>query len=146
MPMTLNSPDPLLRAIVSESQPKVVLTKAQHLPRLNQFTGMHILPVDSDQSWRGFDGGKREARGGDLAFLPYTSGTTGDPKGVMQTVASVASSYFARYRFSSYGVGDRVGCNIFFPWEFLRPLLKGGTVYVIPDDVVFVPRALARFV
>ena len=148
MPMTLNSPHPLLRAIVSESQPKVVLTKAQHLPRLNQFTGMHILPVDRDQSWRGFDGGKREARAGgnDLAFLPYTSGTTGDPKGVMQTVASVASSYFARYRFSSYGVGDRVGCNIFFPWEFLRPLLKGGTVYVIPDDVVFVPRALARFV
>ena len=42
--------------------------------------------------------------------------------------------------------GDRVACNIFFPWKFLRPLLKGGTVYVIPDDVVFVPRALARFI
>lgn len=42
--------------------------------------------------------------------------------------------------------GDRVACNIFFAWKFLRPLLKGGTVYVIPDDVVFVPRALARFI
>ena len=64
----------------------------------------------------------------------------------MQTVGSVVSSYFARYKFSSYSVGNRVACNIFFPWEFLRPLLKGGTVYVIPDDVVFVPRALARFI
>ena len=148
MPMALDSPDPMLRAVVSESQPKVVLTKARHLPRLNQSTGTHILPVDSDQSWQGLDAAKREARfaGDDLAFLPYTSGTTGDPKGVMQTVGSVASAYFARYLFSSYGVGDRVACNIFFPWEFLRPLLKGGTVYVVPDEIVFVPRALVKFV
>ena len=148
MPIALDSPDLLLRAIVSESQPKVLITKAQHLSRLAQFTGTRILPVDSDQCWQGFDAGDHEASiaSGDLAFLPYTSGTTGDPKGVMQSVGSVASSYFARYKFSSYRVGDRVACNIFFPWEFLRPLLKGGTVYVIPDDVVFVPRVLARFI
>ena len=148
MPMALDSPDLLLRAIVSESQPKVLITKAQHLSRLAQFTGTRILPVDSDQCWQGFDPGDHEASiaSGDLAFLPYTSGTTGDPKGVMQSVGAVASSYFARYKFSSYRAGDRVACNIFFPWEFLRPLLKGGTVYVIPDDVVFVPRALARFI
>ena len=148
MPMALDSPAPLLRAVLSESQPKVVLTKAQHLPRLGQFTGTRILPIDSDQSWLSFDAGKHGARvaGDNLAFLPYTSGTTGDPKGVMQTGGSVASSYFARYKLSSYSVGDRVACNIFFPWEFLRPLLKGGTVYVIPDDIVFVPRALAKFI
>ena len=147
MPMALDSPDTLLWAIVSESQPKVVLTKSRHLPRLNHFTGTHIPPVDSDYSWLGFDAPRKTYGGShDLAFLPYTSGTTGDPKGVMQTVGSVVSSYFARYKFSSYSVGDRVACNIFFPWEFLRPLLNGGTVYVIPDDVVFVPRALARFI
>ena len=27
-----------------------------------------------------------------------------------------------------------------------RPLLKGGTIYVIPDDVVFAPRALTGFI
>ena len=148
MPMALDSPDLLLRAIVSESQPKVLITKAQHLSRLAQFTGTRILPVDSDQLWQGFDVVAHEASidSGDLGFLPYTSGTTGDPKGVMQSVGSLVSSYFARYEFSSHRAGDRVACNIFFPWEFLRPLLKGATVYVIPDDVVFVPRALARFI
>ena len=137
MPMALDSPESLLGAIVAESQPKVVITKAQHLSRLSPFTGTHVLAIDSDRSWTGFDAappGPRVA-GDHLAFLPYTSGTTGDPKGVMQTGGSVISSYYARYRFSSYSVGDRVACNIFFPWEFLRPLLKGGTVYVIPDDV-----------
>ena len=148
MPMDLDTPDPLLRAVLSESQPKVVLTKAQHLPRLGHITQTHILPLDSDRSWTRLDSGIQCVRVADkdLAFLPYTSGTTGDPKGVMQTIGSVISSYFARYEFSSYSVGDRVACNIFFPWEFLRPLLKGGTVYAIPDDVVFVPRALARFI
>ena len=148
MPIALDTPDPLLRAMLSESRPKVVLTKAQHLPKLGQVTQTHVLPLDRDRSWARLDSGNHCARVADkdMVFLPYTSGTTGDPKGVMQTSGSVISSYFARYEFSSYSVGDRVACNIFFPWEFLRPLLKGGTVYAVPDDVVFVPRALARFI
>ena len=64
----------------------------------------------------------------------------------MLTGNSIISSYFSRYKFSSYSVGDRVACNIFFAWEFLRPLLKGGTVYVIPDDTVFLPRSLTAFI
>ena len=148
MPMSLDSPEPLLRSIVSKSQPKVVITKTQHLSRLCQITSNHILPIDGDPFWKRFAAETPEAEpaGDSLAFIPYTSGTTGDPKGVMQTSGSVMSSYFARYRFSSYSSGDRVACNIFFPWEFLRPLLKGGTVYVVPDDVVFLPRALAAFI
>ena len=148
MPMSLDSPESLLRSIVAESQPKVVITRTRHMPRLRHLTGTHILPVDGDPFWKRF---KAETPGTDttgdsLAFIPYTSGTTGDPKGVMLTSDSVISSYFARYRFSSYSAGDRVACNIFFAWEFLRPLLKGGTVYVIPDDIVFQPRALAAFI
>ena len=65
---------------------------------------------------------------------------------MMLTGNSIISSYFSRYKFSSYSVGDRVACNIFFAWEFLRPLLKGGTVYVIPDDTVFLPRSLTAFI
>ena len=148
MPVPLDLPDSLLGTLVSESQPKVVITKARHLPRLSKFAGPRLLAVDSDQSWRAVpsENGEVCVDTGDLAFLPYTSGTTGQPKGVMQTSGSLISSYLARYKFSSYGVGDRVACNVFFPWEFLRPLLKGGTVYVIPDDVVFAPRALTKFI
>ena len=38
-----------------------------------------------------------------------------------------------------------MACNVFFVWELLRPLLKGATVYVIPDDVIYDPRPLLAF-
>ena len=149
MPIALDSPDDLLTSIIAEARPKVIATKAQYVSRLTPLSSSaQILSLDSDQSWRHF---KPETNGPDitrdnLAFVPYTSGTTGDPKGVMQTHGAVISSYLGRYKFSSYQVGDRVACNIFFVWEFLRPLLRGGTVYIIPDEVIFLPRTLTAFI
>lgn len=148
MPVTLDSPGHLVRAILEESKPRVVITRKQHQSRLNNLGDVHVLAIDGDEDWAGLDAAphSRSSDSASLAFLPYTSGTTGAPKGVMQTGGALVSSYFARYKFSSYAVGDRVACNIFFPWEFLRPLLKGGAVYVIPDEVIFLPRALTGFI
>ena len=36
-------------------------------------------------------------------------------------------------------------CNVFFVWEMLRPLLRGQTLVVIPDNVIYDPTALATF-
>ena len=68
MPMALDSPERLLSAIVTESRPKVVITKAQHVSRLSRFAGTHILVIDGDQSWKRFKAASRGPRPGERKF------------------------------------------------------------------------------
>ena len=37
------------------------------------------------------------------------------------------------------------GCNVFFVWEMLRPLLQGQVLTIIPDDTIYDPPALVSF-
>src|SRR5215217_9657877 len=80
-----------------------------------------------------------------LVFVSYSSGTTGKPKGIANPHRAPVASYLWRFGISDYRPGDRVACGVFFIWEVFRPLLKGATSYVIPDDVVYDPAALVRF-
>ncbi|MDP6455560.1 MAG: thioester reductase domain-containing protein [SAR202 cluster bacterium] len=149
MPLDLAYPDSFLGRIFAEAKPKVAITKNQYAPRLSPEFGAIALSIDTDNAWRDFsydeDAGSSITLD-NLAFLAYTSGTTGEPKGVLQTHQSSVHSYLGRYEISSYKPGDRVACNIFFVWELLRPLLKGGATYVIPDDVIYDPRLLTNFI
>lgn len=149
MPLDLAYPDRLLGKIFSEAEPKVIVTKAEYVDRLDGSFAGTALSIDADQSW------KDQACDPDavaditldnLAFLAYTSGTTGEPKGVLQTHRSAVNSYLTRYELSTYGPDDRVACNIFFVWELLRPLLKGAACYIIPDEVIYDPRLLTEFI
>jgi non-ribosomal peptide synthetase component F len=71
----------------------------------------------------------------DLAFVVYTSGTTGKPKGILNPHRAPALSYAWRFTIDPIGPGSVVACNVFFIWECLRPLLRGACTYCIPSDV-----------
>jgi thioester reductase-like protein len=79
-----------------------------------------------------------------LAFVSYSSGTTGRPKGIANSHMAPVRSYDLRFRLNDLSPGDRVACNVFFVWEMLRPLLRGATVFCVPDEASYDPVALVE--
>ena len=91
-PPRLNRPSPRIQAVVDDSQVSVALTTTKIYEglerRFSQMPGLATLhwldtedmPEDLDGLWR-----DPSITADNLAFLQYTSGSTGSPKGVMLT-------------------------------------------------------------
>ena len=145
--LELAYPPPLLADVVADASPPMVLTQERYADRLPEGTETFFL----DEGWVerlediGTEDDRPEVGQDDLAFVSYSSGTTGKPKGIANPHGAPVRSYLWRFGISDYGPGDRVGCNVFFIWEMMRPLLRGATTVVIPDDVIYDPNALIRF-
>ncbi|HEV8045981.1 MAG TPA: AMP-binding protein, partial [Rubrobacter sp.] len=143
--LELAYPPPLLAEVVADAGPRVVLTQERYVERLPE--GVERLCLDAGWEERLQDGPADLPEVGqeNLAFVSYSSGTTGKPKGIANPHRAPVRSYLWRFGISDYAPGDRVGCNVFFIWEMMRPLLRGATTVVIPDDVIYDPKSLIRF-
>ena len=147
LPLELAYPGSMIEEILADAAPRVVVTSQEHeanLPegqeRLVLDGGWEIGPSSEGET----DDGRRPTPD-NLAFVSYSSGTTGKPKGIANPHRAPVRSYLWRFGLVDYGAGDVVGCNVFFIWEMIRPLLKGGAVCPIPDDVIYDPAALVDY-
>jgi thioester reductase-like protein/amino acid adenylation domain-containing protein len=145
--LELAYPPPLLADVLTDASPRVVLTQERYAERLPEGTETFFLDEGWEEALEDVQagGGRPEVDQDNLAFVSYSAGTTGKPKGIANPHRAPVLSYLWRFGISDYAPGDRVGCNVFFVWEMMRPLLRGATTVVIPDDVIYDPKALIHF-
>src|SRR5205814_4266685 len=87
--VALDPDDPVARVnmLIEDAEPSIVVTDAQNETLAAQLAraGCRILNFESESAIGSVKNLSTKISGGQTAFLTYTSGTTGRPKGVMRT-------------------------------------------------------------
>ncbi|MFF4820168.1 amino acid adenylation domain-containing protein [Kitasatospora sp. NPDC001309] len=146
VPLEPTAPDTLLRHVLTDAAPRLVVTERRHLVRLADAGGAEVVCVDDqDQPDGGFerpDGGfeRPEVTPGDLACVFYTSGSTGLPTGALVEHRNLLAAY-AGWR-EVYGLTpeDRILQTAslefdVFTADWVRALGTGATLVVTPFNL-----------
>lgn len=140
VPLDPATPAPRLRFMISDARPRIVLTQDAYVDRLRG-VACEVLPLDS-LSTSGFsaDNPRLEASPDDLAYLMYTSGSTGQPKSVAVRQRGILR-LFKNQDLVPLGPGEvllQVSSIGFDPsaWEIWGALCQGARLVLYPQPEV----------
>ncbi|OLO99298.1 non-ribosomal peptide synthetase [Mycolicibacterium porcinum] len=144
VPIDPAHPDARMKYMIEDAGPIAVVTTGELVDRLSRYD-LHIVDVDDARVGRQPITQLPAPAADDLAYLVYTSGTTGVPKGVAVphgNVTQLLEVLDARVP----RCGTWTQCHSlafdFSVWEIWGPLLGGGRLLVVPDPIARSPQDL----
>jgi amino acid adenylation domain-containing protein len=110
--VALDPADPVshLKALIEDAEPNVIVTDVQNQTLAAEFghLGCSVLNFESEIAMGPVQNPSIEIPPEQTAFLTYTSGTTGRPKGVMQTHRQLRRAAAAHTEAMQYTENDRI--------------------------------------
>jgi amino acid adenylation domain-containing protein/non-ribosomal peptide synthase protein (TIGR01720 family) len=142
LPLSVESPEAMLNQILQQSRPQVVLIQGHLLKTLNNLIdertshpliNLEVIAVDqANPPWMNADSTNPvvSVSPDNLAYLLYTSGSTGEPKGVMNRHQGLLNRLLWTQEAYPLTPDDRVLQKTPYTfdvsiWEFFWPLLSG---------------------
>ncbi len=140
MPLDPANPAERMATVFQTTSPAVILTDKASRPRLPATHACPVLDLDAFDwaSGAAHDPADDLLAPEDAAYIIHTSGSTGQPKGVVVSHAALANLAAARLEHDPIGPGDRVAATLSIGFDvsigqLVTPLLAGATVVVMDD-------------
>jgi len=148
IPLDPTYPAPRIRAILDDTRPDLIISNGYLIERLG--LGERALALDANLLATYPDRNPDfEIEPSRTAYVYYTSGTTGKPKGILASHANLKTYIEVareRYAIDSRDVMPAIARFSFSisMFELMSPLVAGGTLLVLDRNHVLDPEALAH--
>lgn len=151
LPIDPEFPEERVRFMLADSAARVLLVGQPNQPA--SYLHREVIVLDSMKSDSDVRHGERHnpvcrTSASNIAYMVYTSGTTGKPRGVSVTHASVNRLVF-NTNYMDFNRGNRIAhaSNVTFDaatFEIWGALLSGATLVIVSKDTLLSPSRFAR--
>jgi non-ribosomal peptide synthetase component F len=150
VPLDPSYPPARMRAILDETRPKLIITQSHLQARLDVGCAATLVIDAISGTLDALEGEnpRTTIQPDQAAYVYYTSGTTGSPKGVVGNHANLLHYVHAaqqRYQIGSHDVMPaiaRFGFSISM-FELLSPLVAGGTLIILEREHILDPARMS---